>query len=236
MSLPKTTHPTFNVVIPSTGKKIRMRPFLVREEKILLMAQTSQDPKDIVLAIQQVVNNCLIDKVSVDDLTTFDIEYLFLKLRGKSVSNTIEMKYTDPQDGNHYDITVNVDDVVVKIDPEHTNKIEITKNTGIILKYPKADVAEKMSEDITSEIELMFELMKYCLGEFYDQDNVYNFKEYTDEQIEDFLNDQDIRTYTAIQKFIETMPRLYHEVSYTRKDGSEGKVILQTLNDFFTLR
>ena len=236
MSLPKTTHPTFNVTIPSTKKKIRMRPFLVREEKILLMAQTSQDPKDIVLAIQQVVNNCLVDKVSIDDLTTFDIEYLFLKLRGKSVSNTIDMKYTDPVDGNQYDITVNVDDVQVKIDPEHSDRIEITKKTGIILKYPKADVAEKMSQGITSEVELMFELMKYCLGEFYDEDNVYNFAEYTSEEIEDFLNDQDITTYTAIQKFIETMPRLYHEVPYTRKDGTEGKVVLQTLNDFFTLR
>lgn len=236
MSLPKTTHPTFNVIIPSTQKKIRMRPFLVREEKILLMAQTSQDPKDIVLAIQQVVNNCLVDKVSIDDLTTFDIEYLFLKLRGKSVSNTIEMKYNDPVDNVSYDITVNVDDVQVKIDPEHTNKIEITKTSGIILKYPKADVAEKMSNGITSEIELMFELMKYCLGEFYDKDAVYDFSEYTDEEIEEFLNDQDIATYTAIQKFIETMPRLYHEVPYVRKDGSEGKVILQTLNDFFTLR
>jgi hypothetical protein len=200
------------------------------------MAQTSQDPKDIVLAIQQVVNNCLVDKVSIEDLTTFDIEYLFLKLRGKSVSNTIEMKYTDPVDDVSYDITVNVDDVQVKIDPEHTNKIEITKKSGIILKYPKADVADKMSAGITTEIELMFELMKYCLGEFYDADAVYDFSEYTDDEIEDFLNDQDITTYTAIQKFIETMPRLYHEVPYTRKDGSEGKVVLQTLNDFFTLR
>lgn len=236
MSLPKTTHPTFNVTIPSSQKKIRMRPFLVREEKILLMAQTSQDPKDIVLAIQQVVNNCLVDKVSIDDLTTFDIEYLFLKLRGKSVSNTIEMKYTDPTDNISYDITVNVDDVQVKIDPDHTNKIQITKTSGIVLKYPKADVAERMSTGITSEIELMFELMKYCLGEFYDEDAVYEFSDYSEEDIEEFLNEQDISTYTAIQKFIETMPRLYHEVPYTRKDGSEGKVVLQTLNDFFTLR
>lgn len=236
MSLPKIMHPTFNVVIPSTGKKIRMRPFLVREEKILLMAQTSENPKDIVLAIQQVVNNCLVDQVHVEDLTTFDIEYLFLKLRGKSVSNTIELKYTDPLDNHRYDIVVNVDDVEVKFTEDHSNKVEITKTTGLILKYPKSDVAEKMSADITSEVQLMFELMKYCIDQFYDENNVYDMSSYSSTEVEEFLNEQDINTYNKIQKFIETIPKLYHEVPYTRKDGSEGKVVLQTLNDFFTLR
>lgn len=236
MSLPKIMHPTFNVTIPSTKKTIRMRPFLVKEEKILLMAQTSENPKDIVLAIQQVVNNCLIDQVDVTDLTTFDIEYLFLKLRGKSVSNVIELKYTDPTDDNRYDIVVNVDDVEVLFNPEHTNKIEITEKAGIILKYPKADVTEKMSSKMESEVEMLFELMKYCIDQVYDETEVYDTSEYTNDQINEFVEALDISTFQKIQKFIETMPKLYHEVTYTRKDGSEGKVVLQTLNDFFTLR
>jgi hypothetical protein len=236
MSLPKTSHPTFNVIVPSTSQKVRMRPFLVREEKILLMAQTSQDPKDIILAIQQVVNNCVLDKVDVNDFTTFDIEYLFLKLRGKSVGNVIELKYTDPEDNNQYNIQVDVDQVEVKIDPDHTNIIKITDTTGIVLKYPKSDVTEKISTNITSEVELMFELMKYCLKEFYDETDTYEFDSYSDSDVEEFLNNQDITTYNAIQKFIETMPKLYYEVEYQRKDGTIGKLVLQTLNDFFTLR
>lgn len=236
MSLPKIMHPTFNVTIPSTKDKVRMRPFLVKEEKILLMAQTSENPKDIVLAIQQVVNNCLVDQINVGDLTTFDIEYLFLKLRGKSVSNTIELKYTDPVDDNRYDIVVNVDDVEVLFNEEHTNKIEITDKSGIILKYPKADVTEKMTTNITSEVEMLFELMKYCIDKVYDEQEVYDTSDYNDEQINEFLEALDITTFQKIQKFIETMPKLYHEVPYTRKDGTEAKVVLQTLNDFFTLR
>lgn len=236
MSLPKTMHPTFNVVIPSTGKKVRMRPFLVREEKILLMAQTSENPKDIVLAIQQVVNNCMVDTVNVEDLTTFDIEYLFLKLRGKSVSNTIELKYTDPTDKQQYDIVVNVDDVEVNFPEDHDNKVVITDTTGLILKYPTADITEKMSPNITTEVELLFELMKYCIDKFYDENDVYEMADYSSEEIDEFLNDQSTSTYNKIQKFIETIPKLYHEVEYTRKDGTTGKVVLQTLNDFFTLR
>lgn len=236
MSLPKITHPTFNVTIPSTNQKIRMRPFLVREEKILLMAQTSENPKDIVLAIQQVVNNCLVDHVNVEDLTTFDIEYLFLKLRGKSVGNTIELKYTDPTDNHRYDIVVNVDDVEMKFDEEHTTQIEITEKSGIVLRYPKADVTEKLTTNLNSEVEMLFELMKYCIDKVYDEENVYEISEYSDDQVNEFLEALDITTFKKIQKFIETMPKLYHEVAYTRKDGSEGKVILQTLNDFFTLR
>lgn len=236
MSLPKIMHPTFNVTIPSTKDKVRMRPFLVKEEKILLMAQTSENPKDIVLAIQQVVNNCLVDQIDVGDLTTFDIEYLFLKLRGKSVSNTIELKYTDPVDDNRYDIVVNVDDVEVLFNEEHTNKIEITDKSGIILKYPKADVTEKMTTNITSEVEMLFELMKYCIDKVYDEQEVYDTSDYNDEQINEFLEALDITTFQKIQKFIETMPKLYHEVPYTRKDGTEARVVLQTLNDFFTLR
>lgn len=236
MSLPKMMHPTFNVTIPSTGQKIRMRPFLVREEKILLMAQTSENAKDIVLAIQQVVNNCLVDKVAIEDLTTFDIEYLFLKLRGKSVSNTIELKYTDPIDKHQYDIVVNVDDVEVQFNEEHTNKITITEQSGIILKYPKADLADRMGNDITTEVELLFELIKYCVDKFYDENDVYDLTDYTSEDVSEFIDSLGIETFQKIQKFMETMPKLYHEVPYTRKDGSEGKVVLQTLNDFFTLR
>lgn len=213
-----------------------MRPFLVREEKILLMAQTSENPKDIVLAIQQVVNNCLVDNVDFDDLTTFDVEYLFLKLRAKSVGNVIEMKYRDPDDNNQYDVVVDLDDVQVKFTEDHSNKIEITPSTGIILKYPKADMADQISPDVKTEVELMFEVMKYSIDKVYDADNVYDVAASSKEQLSEFVDNLDVDTMKKIQHFMETMPKLYHEVPYTTKDGQEKKIILQTLNDFFTLR
>jgi hypothetical protein len=137
MGLPKVKHPTFNVIVPSTQEKIRLRPFLVREEKILLLAQTSEDPSDISDAIKQVINNCLIDPIDVDVLTTFDMEYVFLKLRSKSVGSVIDLKYTDPTDNNTYDLQVNLDDVEIIRDPNHTAKITITKDSGLVLRYPK---------------------------------------------------------------------------------------------------
>lgn len=236
MSFPKIAHPTFNVEIPSSKRKVRMRPFLVREEKILLMAQTSENAKDIVLAIQQVVNNCFVDDVDLDDLTTFDIEYLFLKLRAKSVGNVIEMKYRDPEDGLQYDISIDLDDVQMKFTEGHNTKIEITPESGIILKYPKADMTESISPDVSTEVELMFELMKYCIDKIYDADNVYNANEGTKEDLNEFVDNLDVSTMKKIQEFMETMPKLYHEASYFTKEGTEKKVVLQTLNDFFTLR
>lgn len=236
MSLPKIVHPTFNVEIPSTKQKVRMRPFLVREEKILLMAQTSENPKDIVLAIQQVVNNCLVEDIDFEKLTTFDIEYLFLKLRAKSVGNVIEMKYRDPDDNNQYDIVVDLDEVQVVFNENHNNKIEMTPDTGIILKYPKADMADQISSDVKTEVELMFEIMKYSIDKVYDAENVYDVSTSTKEQLNEFVDNLDVDTMKKIQTFMETMPKLYHEVPYTTKDGKEKKIVLQTLNDFFTLR
>jgi hypothetical protein len=236
MSLPKMQHPTFNVIIPSNQKTVRLRPFLVREEKILLMAQTSENPKDIIHALQQVVNNCLVDPIDINTLTSFDIEYLFLKLRAKSVGNIIDMKYTDVEDGRQYELQVNLDEVEIKYFEGHTNKIAITDNTGIILKYPKADMADRISEKIASEVELMFEVMKYCIDKFYDANTMYEMSEYSDEDVEEFINNLDVDTFKHIQQFMETMPKLYYEVGYTTKEGKEKKVTLQTLNDFFTLR
>lgn len=234
--LPKIQHPTFNVTIPSLQKVVRLRPFLVREEKILLMAQTSDNPKDIILALQQVVNNCLVDPIDINTLTSFDIEYLFLKLRAKSVGNVIEMKYTDPEDGRQYDLQVNLDDVEIKHFEGHTNKIAITDTTGIILKYPKADMADNISNNISSEVELMFEVMRYCIDKFYDAKDTYQMSDYSKEEVEEFINTLDVDTFKHIQNFMETMPKLFYEINYVTKEGKEKKVTLQTLNDFFTLR
>jgi hypothetical protein len=235
MGLPKISHPTFNVVIPSTKAKVRMRPFLVREEKILLLAQTSEDPTDISEAIKQVINNCAIDTVDVDQFTTFDLEYTFLKLRARSVGNIIELKYTDPIDENVYDIAVNLDDVEIINDPAHTTKVEFTKTSGLMLRYPKADMAGDL-KNIQTEVDLLFSIVKYCIEKVYDEEDVYNIADFSEEEVDDFVNELTVDTFQKIQKFFETMPRLHYEAKYKTKSGEERSVVLKTLTDFFTLR
>lgn len=236
MSLPKISHPTFSVVVPSTKQKARLRPFLVREEKILLLAQTTDDPADVSDAIKQVINNCLVDKLDVEDLTTFDMEYLFLKLRAKSVGNMIELKYTDPEDNETYDLSINLDDVEIKTFPEHTNKVEITPNTGIVLRYPRAEMAAVLKQ-AQSEVDILFETIKYCIDKIYDGEELYDVSNYSPEEINEFVDNLNVETFRKIQNFFETMPRLYHEAKYkAKKNGKEKMLVLSTLTDFFTLR
>lgn len=234
MALPKLSYPLFDVVIPSTGKKTKMRPFLVREEKILLFAQTANDPGEVVDAIRQVVEACMVKPEDAKNLTSFDLEYLFVKLRSKSVNNQIDILYRDPDDQNQYKVVVDLDKVEIKRDPEHNSKIEITKDMGIIMKYPSLDIAEKL-KDVETEVDLFFTLIKECVDKIYDAEKVYNASEHGEKEVEEFLSTLDVTTFKKIQKFFDTTPKLYYETSYTTEEGKEKKIILQNLNDFFTL-
>lgn len=234
MSLPKISHPLFDVVIPSTKTKIKMRPFLVREEKILLIAQTSENPSDIIEAIKQVINNCFVDHVNIDDLTTFDLEYIFVKLRARSVTQIIDLKYTDPETGKKYDLVVNLDDVEIKEDPKHKAKIELSDTSGIILRYPRTEMVNSIKKADT-EIDLFFGVIKYCIDKVYDDESVYNLSDFTEEEQNEFVNNLDVGAFTQIQTFLETMPKLHYEVVYETEEGVEKKLVLSSLTDFFTL-
>lgn len=234
MSLPKINYPIFDVIIPSTGNKVKMRPFLVKEEKLLLIAQTSGNANDVIQSIKQVINNCILDPLDVDSLTTFDLEYLFIKLRSKSVNNVIDIFYKDVDDGENYKVQIDLDKVEILKDPEHTNKIDIGNDLGLVLRYPRADMVDRIGE-VNNEVEMYFEVVKYCIEKIYDADNVYNVDEYSPAELTEFVTTLDVNTFKKIQKFIETMPKLYYETSYTDKSGKEKKVVLQNLNDFFTL-
>lgn len=234
MALPKLSYPLFDVVIPSTGKKTKMRPFLVREEKILLIAQTSDEPSEMVDAIRQVIEACMVTPADAANLTAFDLEYLFVKLRSKSVNNKIDIIYKDPDDGEPYKIVVDLDKVQIKKDPQHSNKVEINKDLGIIMKYPSLDIASKI-KDVDSEVDLFFQLIKHCIDKVYDNDNVYDVADHTAEELEEFLSTLDVNAFKKIQKFFDTTPKIYYETSYVARTGEEKKVILQNLNDFFML-
>jgi len=234
MALPKLSYPLFDVVIPSSNKKVKMRPFLVREEKILLIAQSSGDPKQSLDAITQVIESCFVDSVDIKTLTTFDIEYLFVKLRSKSVNNKIEILYRDADDNEQYKIEINLDDVEIKKDTSHTNKIQLTNDMGIVMRYPPLDIADKITQ-VETEVDLFFQLISVCIDQIYDEEKVYNISDYKTEEVEEFLSSLDVNAFKKIQKFFETTPKLYYEASYKTKDGNTKKLVLQNLNDFFTL-
>jgi hypothetical protein len=232
MALPKLSYPTFEVIIPSSGEKVKMRPFVVREEKILLMAQAGGDPLEIVNAIRQVINLCIVTEVNTNQFTTFDIEYLFVKLRAKSVNNIIDILYKDPEDEKQYKISINLDDVEIKKNPEHSTNIEITKDLGIIMKYPPLDIGEKL-KDVNTEIDLFFKLIKECVEKIYDKETVYSVGDYSEEEVEEFISTLDVNAFKKIQKFFDTVPKIYYEALYKTEAGVEKKVVLQNLNDFF---
>jgi len=234
MSLPKISHPIFTIEIPSTKTKTRFRPFLVKEEKILLMAQASGNIKEIISSLKQVVNNCALEELDIDDLTTFDLEYIFIKLRAQSVNNIIELSYVDQEDNKKYDFEVDLNQVVLLIDPEHTNKIKVNDEIGIVLKYPKPKVADDTSE-VETELDLFFVMMKECIDYVYDDNKKYLAKDYTKEELDEFLATLDVGTFKEIQKFFNTLPKLYYKIEYENELGNHREIELKSLNDFFML-
>lgn len=236
MSLPKVEYPTFELVIPSSKKKIRHRPYFVKEEKLLLMAQQSQNLNDIIKAMKQVINNCIVSEdFDVDSLMVFDVEYLFLKLRAVSVNNIITLNYKDNEDGKTYTVNLNLDEVEVKFDSNHTNKIELSENMTLYLKYPGMELPEKVI-NATDTATSFFELVKSCLDKIViSEEEMYLFSEMTEKEKEDFLTELTPSSFNKIKTFFETMPKLSHTIRYTNSLGHEQEIVLETLNDFFTL-
>lgn len=235
MGLPKVLHPTFSLVLPSTKQTIHFRPFLVKEEKILLIAQASEDKSDIVKAIKQVVQNCIVeDNIDVNDFTTFDLEYFFIKLRSKSVQNIVKLSYKDREDGKVYDIEVDLETVQVKEATKVSNKIELSPTSGIVLRYPKVSISDEV-ESITDPVEFSFAIIQACIECVYDGDNVYKLKDFTNEEVKEYINNLDVKTYQSIQAFIDAMPTIEHTMSYTNTKGREVKIVLRTITDFFSL-
>lgn len=235
MGLPKILHPTFSLVLPSTKQTIHFRPFLVKEEKILLIAQASEDKTDIVKAIKQVVQNCITDEnVDVNDFTTFDLEYFFIKLRSKSVQNIVKLSYKDREDGKVYDVEVDLETVEVKEAANISNKIELSPTSGIILRYPRVSITEEM-ENIKDPVEFNFQIIQSCIDCVYDGDNLYRLKDFSRQEVKEYIDSLDVRTYQAIQSFIDAMPTIEHTLSYTNSKGREIKIVLRTITDFFSL-
>lgn len=233
MTLPKLYKPTFKIQVPSLKEDAIFRPFLVKEEKILLIAQQSNDDADVLRALTQIIGNCAIDpNFDATSLATFDIEYIFLKLRAVSVNNIVELQYQDMEDDKIYKFTVDLNEVEIITDPANTNTIKVDEENGIIMKYPKASIANEITSD--DPLEVVDQMILSCIDKIYTAEEVYNAIEYSREELKEFVDDLNIQTYDAIKDFFTTLPKMYYKIEYENSLGTKREIELKSLRDFFT--
>lgn len=236
MQLPKIQYPLTTFEIPSTKKKVPFRPFLVKEEKILLTAKQSAQPEDIYLAIIQVINNCAVDtNFDCSKLTLFDMEYLFLKLHGISVNNVLKIQYKDSEDEKMYDFEIPIDKIVTKWPQNISNKIEINSKTGIIMQYLTSALYND-KEFMNSGEQALYKLINKSISQIYDGEMMYDVSTYTEQEIEQFVDNLSASVFEKIVEFVSNPPSLYYQMEYTNQKGTVRKIELKTLQDFFMLR
>ena len=236
MALPKLTTPTYELEIPSTDEKIKYRPFLVKEEKILMMAMESKSSADITQAVKDIVLECTFNKVDISNMPMFDVEYIFLNIRSKSVGEVSKLKLLCPDDGKTYaNVELDLNEVKVQVGDDHTNKIELNNGMGIIMKYPTIDsFKESGIQDINASN--MLEVIGGCILQIYEEEGkkVYDPKDQTKKELTDFIEQLTTEQFKHIQKFFDTMPKLKHEVKVKNpKTKKTSDVTLTGLNDFF---
>jgi hypothetical protein len=239
MPLPKISTPIYELELPSTGQLIQYRPFLVKEEKLLVIALESEDTKQITTAIKSVIKNCILTKnIKVEILPTFDIEYLFLNVRGKSVGEEIEVNVFCPDDGEtQVPIKLNLDDIKVQKNKEHTNRIKLDDDIMMEMKYPSLDQFIKNNFDFTNKnaMDQSFDLIASCIGKIFTEDEVWDSSDVSKKELNEFLESMNSSQFKDIEKFFETMPKLSHKVTVTNpKTNVESEVVLEGLASFFT--
>ena len=240
MPLPKIATPSYELELPSTGKTIQYRPFLVKEEKLLVIALESEDTKQITNAIKAVIRSCVLTKgIKVETLPTFDIEFLFLNIRGKSVGEDIDVKLTCPDDNEtEVSVNVNLDDIQVEKPEGHSNRIKLDKNLMMELKYPSLNEFIKNNFDpndaTKNPMEQSFELIGSCISKIYNEDEVWAASDCSKKEISDFLDSMNSTQFKEVEKFFETMPRLTHTIKVVNpKTKVESDVVLEGLASFF---
>jgi hypothetical protein len=239
MPLPKISTPTYELELPSTGQKIKYRPFLVREEKLLLIALESEDTKQITNAIKTVIKNCIETKsVKVETLPTFDIEYLFLNIRGKSVGEEIEVNIICPDDEETtVQVKINVDDIQVQKNPEHSKQIKVDDFIMMEMKYPSLDQFIKSNFDFSADntMDQSFELISSCIDKIYTDEEVWSTADVTKKELMEFLDQMNSTQFKEIEKFFETMPKLSHTIKVKNPVTEvEKEVVLEGLTSFFS--
>lgn len=245
MPLPKIETPKYSLILPSSGKEVKYRPFLVKEEKILLIAMESEDEKQIMDATKNVIKNCVFGEIDVENMPTFDIEYIFLWLRGKSKGEQVELKYKCPKCDESILLSFNIEDIKVNKDLTHTNKIELQEGLGVVLKYPNIGMQVKIDK-IENNIEKIFESILLCIDYIYDKETTYPAIDHTYDELKEFVDSLNEEQFKMISDFFENMPSLKHKTQLHCKNkikGEGGKkdkvcgykedIVLEGLQSFF---
>ena len=236
MALPKLDVPIYEMTVPSTDEKIKYRPFLIKEEKILLIAMESGESEDVIQAVKQIVAECTFNKIKLGDAPMFDVEYMFLNIRANSVGEISKLRVLCQDDGKTYaNVEVDLSEIQVQVDDSHTNKIELTDEMGVIMKYPTIDSFSTAGiSDINAEN--MLDVIVTCIEQIYDKkgEEVYNSKDSTKKELMDFVEQMNTKQFQDVQEFFDSMPKLRHEITAVNpKTKVENKVVLTGLNDFF---
>ena len=236
MALPTLNTPTYELSLPSSGEKITYRPFLVKEEKVLLMATEGDDSKAMVRALTQIVENCTLGKIKAENHPLFDLEYIFLKLRGKSIGETVEPTYKAPDCDKPIILKIDLNDVEVVKAEGHTNKIELSDVIGLTMRYPSLKQAEQAPNMNPDDPNFALDVITDCIESIYDESQVYSAKDHTRQEMETFVENLTQDQFLKIAKFFETMPKLQHITKYVCPCTGENKeVTLTGLQDFFGL-
>ena len=247
MGLPTIAVPEYTLTIPSTKKEVKYRPFLVKEEKILLLAMESEKPEEIIEATKTIIDNCVYDDINVEEMPTFDVEYIFLQLRGKAKGEVLDLKYNCPKCKQEILVDINIDDIAIKRNEEHTKDVKITEELGVMMKYPNLSLQTKIAqEDEKPEVERLFETMIDCIDYIYDKETTYPSKDHTKEEMTIFLESLTDNQFQKISKFFETSPVLKHNIKLHCKNkgkvpkgekkkecGYKEEISLEGLNSFF---
>jgi len=238
MPLPTIVTPTYELELPSTGKKVKYRPFLVKEEKLLVLALETENTKDISTAIKTVLKSCIQSRgVKVENLPTFDIEYLFLNIRGKSVGEEVEVNLIAPDDEvTEVPVTIDIDDIKIQKSEEHNNKVKLDDSLIMEMKYPSLDQFIKSNFDFGDEVTMdqSFDLIASCIDKIYNEEEVWSTADCTKKEVKEFLEQMNSMQFKEIEKFFETMPKLSHSVTFTNpKTKVESTVVLEGLSSFF---
>jgi len=236
MTLPTIETQTYELTLPSADVKVKYRPFLVKEEKILLQAMESGKQKEIIQALKDIVSACTFEKINAEELPTFDLEYIFLQIRSKSVGEVAKLKVLCPDDKQTYaDVDVDLSTIEVQVDEKHTNDILIDeeKKLGIIMKYPTLNsMNNSLNKKLDSEV--IFDVLRNSIYEIYQGEKTFKASDYSKDELQKFIDSLDSKTFNKVQSFYETMPKLMHEIEITNpKTNVKSKVVLQGLSDFF---
>ena len=232
MSLPVINTPTYELVVPSTKEQLKFRPFLVKEEKILLMAMEEEDTKHMVNAVRTIVDNCTFKTLKVNKMPMFDLEYVFLNIRAKSVGEVASVKVLCDDDKETYvDIDIPLEEIQVKFHKDHTNLIDLTDDIKIEMSYPTFEMIDSFESENTKAI---FDLMGKCVERVIDGETIHERADFNKKELTDFLDSLNTKQFAEMQKFFETMPKLSHEIEFTNPNTKKKhKKTLEGLNSFF---